>query len=129
MSVCWIVYFIGIGWFIGCFSGIPGGWKDVNDVSGVQKDVDELNTEIVELMRNNGYDINFGCTANVISAQVQVVQGLNYKCSIEICGYYADIKFYVPLPDKNGNRGRARDLQIISSRRKDAVDRKAKKDL
>ena len=124
----WIMYFVFILWFIGCIAGIPGGWSDVDDVKDVQKEVDELNNEIITLMRNAGYDLNNECAANVISAQKQVVNGLNYKCSIEICGYYADIRFYVP-PLQNGKQGRARGLTLISSRGKDAVDRKKKSEL
>merc|ERR1719397_2156392 len=91
--------------------GRSGGWHQVEDVSQVQAYVAEI--QVSDLMNMNGFAVEDGCKAVVVSAQSQVVAGMNYKASIEICGQTAIIEFFVPLP-VNGQAQSPTNVQIIA---------------
>eukprot|EP01084_Bolivina_argentea_P315321 546268_1 len=94
-----------------------GGWKEVQDVTQIQDYVTEINEEIRILLNKNGYNINRGCYARVLSAESQVVAGMNYKVSIEICKEIEDIQFFVPLPRKGSPQTlRPRGLKLASTK-------------
>eukprot|EP01084_Bolivina_argentea_P284391 487400_1 len=100
---------------------IPGGWSDMKNTSKVQQYVHQINNDIIKLLNHNGYDIKSKCSSTVIAAQDQVVAGMNYRALIEICGQYAEIKFFVPLPINNNNP-KPQDIEIISSRGENSVN-------
>eukprot|EP01084_Bolivina_argentea_P046433 85529_1 len=83
-----------IGFMSNCDGVRTGGWSDVKDISEVRDYVQEIKSNIVQQLNENK-----DCDVVVISAQQQVVAGMNYKAAIRVCDKdYADVQFFVGLP-------------------------------
>ena len=95
-----------------CNGTTVGGWSTVQNISTVQSYVNEICTEIIDLLNDNGYNVNEGCYVHAIFAESQVVAGTNYKVNIRVCKKYADIEFFVPLP-VNGQAQSPTDLSLV----------------
>merc|ERR1712039_605300 len=93
-----------------------GGYSTVDDLDGVKETVGGMNDDIL-----NALDVADLCgyedvSIDVVSAEQQVVAGMNYKVTINVkcvcpmkmeTKYEAQnviISYYVPLPDENGNQ-------------------------
>eukprot|EP01084_Bolivina_argentea_P197589 338577_1 len=81
---------------------ITGAYSDFNDLLTIQTQINEIKNDIITLLKDYGLDISDNALISIISAQSQVVSGVNYRISIDI-GCYTNviIQYFIGLDENN----------------------------
>merc|ERR1719415_54812 len=99
---------------------IAGGYEAVDDLDAVEETVDDMTDDILSMMKTAHLCTGGEYDIEVVSAEQQVVAGINYRVTLTV-GKRENviISYYVPLPDENGDQVPS-DLELVDGGAKDS---------